>query len=316
LFLSCGLYMTFYSFDPASLAILKRLDDLELLLQPRPATATDQPIVQALAPSHESTSPSVHDSAAPDLGPKPRRPRVSIEAVLQWPPFAEYGFPASLHRPEDISSPGNSSAGWVPMDVDLPPAETALRGFFDHVHIFNPVLEEEDVRSYIRRVRLDGIGWDAVSCLVVSFQSSFVMIIQHKLTVHTAQLLIYAHGSVATSFIHAEPEEAPSEFRQSPAFLQAESYFLAAQKRMGMLLSRSSIIEAQCFFLAGVYLMTTLRPFEAWRMFVQALACCQVLSMDLRSEDGSDAESNPKRRIYWTCFKSELYVDPFYLSYR
>jgi hypothetical protein len=73
-----------------------------------------------------------------------------------------------------------------------------------------------------------------------------------------------------------------------------------------MLLSRSSIIEAQCFFLAGVYLMTPLRPFEAWRMFVQALACCQVLSMDLRSEDGSDAESNPKRRIYWTCFKSEL----------
>lgn len=76
-----------------------------------------------------------------------------------------------------------------------------------------------------------------------------------------------------------------------------------------MLLCRSGVIDAQCFFLAGVYLMTTLRPVEAWRMFVQALACCQGFSMDQGNDaSGLEAESNPKRRIYWTCFKSELYV--------
>ena len=53
-------------------------------------------------------------------------------------------------------------------DVDLPSAEGVLRSFFDNVHIFNPILEEEEVRDHIRRVRFEGIGWDAVSCLVVS----------------------------------------------------------------------------------------------------------------------------------------------------
>lgn len=78
---------------------------------------------------------------------------------------------------------------------------------------------------------------------------------------------------------------------------------------MGMLLCRSGVIDAQCFFLAGVYLMTTLRPVEAWKMFVQASACCQGFSVDQHTGGGcSEGESNPERRIYWTCFKSELYV--------
>lgn len=78
-----------------------------------------------------------------------------------------------------------------------------------------------------------------------------------------------------------------------------------------MLLCRSGVIDAQCFFLAGVYLMTTLRPVEAWKMFVQALACSQGFAIDQQDTDGGHSEdgSNPKRRIYWTCFKSELYGD-------
>ena len=83
---------------------------------------------------------------------------------------------------------------------------------------------------------------------------------------------------------------------------------MAAQKRMGMLLCRSRVIDAECFFLAGVYLMTTLRPVEAWKMFVQALACCQGFSINQQHTDGEqfEDESDAKRRIYWTCFKSEL----------
>lgn len=87
---------------------------------------------------------------------------------------------------------------------------------------------------------------------------------------------------------------------------------------MGLLLCSSGIIEAQNFFLAGVYLMTTMRPVEAWKMFVQALACCQgfVPSSDVEGgtdptlgDDGShgrQSESQLYKSIYWTCFKSEL----------
>jgi hypothetical protein len=40
--------------------------------------------------------------------------------------------------------------------------------FLDHVHIFNPVLEESKVNEYMRYARFNGLGWDAQSCLLVS----------------------------------------------------------------------------------------------------------------------------------------------------
>lgn len=76
---------------------------------------------------------------------------------------------------------------------------------------------------------------------------------------------------------------------------------------MGILLSRSGVVEAQCFFLAGVYLMATIRPLEGWKMFVQALASCQAFYGGVAM---TAAENNREKRlhesIYWTCFKSEL----------
>lgn len=74
---------------------------------------------------------------------------------------------------------------------------------------------------------------------------------------------------------------------------------------MGQLLYDSSLAQAQAFFLAGVYLMSTMRPFEAWRMFVQALACCQTF-VSPSSDDPHNKESQLHKSIYWTSFKSEL----------
>lgn len=96
-------------------------------------------------------------------------------------------------------------------------------------------------------------------------------------------------------------------YRETHEFVRAEQYFEAAQKRMGALLCRSTIVEAQCFFLAGVYLMATLRPLEAWKMFVQALTCCQAFTPEHREPgEARDREERLQESIYWTCFKSEL----------
>lgn len=89
-------------------------------------------------------------------------------------------------------------------------------------------------------------------------------------------------------------------------FRMGEHYFEAAQKRMGLLLCRSTVVEAQCFFLAGVYLMATLRPLEAWKMFVQALTCCQAFVADSSPGETREQEQRLQESIYWTCFKSEL----------
>lgn len=287
-------------FDSASLAILKRIDDLESLIQ----SQTNDPLV----PSNSicSTSPislSIGSSVVDQQSQ--RKPSfINIEEVLKWPVFDNQNFDQQLHllsRPEEAKSQSELP---ISVDVDLQAADIFLQRFFDDVHIFNPTLKEEDVGEYVKIVRYNGIGWDATSCLLVGSLLSFDTSIHANLCEH--KLLIYAHGSIVTPFVKIEPGVSSSSFRQSKEFLQAEAYFLAAQKRMGMLLCRSGVIEAQCFFLAGVYLMATLRPVGAWRMFVQALACCQGFSMQDANDSRYDDEWDTKQRIYWTCFKSEL----------
>jgi hypothetical protein len=75
---------------------------------------------------------------------------------------------------------------------------------------------------------------------------------------------------------------------------------------MGMLLCKGGVVEAQCFFLAGVYMMSTLRPIEAWRMFVQAIACCQTFRNHRHMDVEHEEERQIEQSIYWSCFKSEL----------
>ncbi|KAF4769257.1 hypothetical protein HAV15_008782 [Penicillium sp. str.  len=123
---------------------------------------------------------------------------------------------------------------------------------------------------------------------------------------HSQQLLIYALGTISGP-PESQPPSSSLDVRQSEEFKKAEAYFLAARKRMGVLLGGSGMIEAQCFFLAGVYLMATLRQFQARPMFVQALVCCEGFHIPLPPNDPRHDENHTlQESIYWTCFKSEL----------
>ena len=217
---------------------------------------------------------------------------INIEAVLLWPTFEEQNFDSHLDL-KALLQPHDDSTSAPPMsislDFDSRGTNQLLQRFLENVHIFNPVLEESKVRGYMQTTSFNGLGWDAQSCLL---------------------LLIYAIGSIAGPY-EKSASETSINFRQSPELRQADSFFFAAQKRMGMLLCRSGVIEAQCFFLAGVYLMSTIRPIEAWKMFVQALACCQGFHDHRRPfEPELEDERQLEQSIYWTCFKSELYVVP------
>ena len=170
------------------------------------------------------------------------------------------------------------------VDFDAFDGGHLVRNYFENVHVFNPVLDEAKIQGYMRDARFNGLGWDARSCLL---------------------LLVYALGFISEKFDSTSATSSPS--RGSVDFHQAESCFSAAQRRMGILLSRTGILEAQCFFLAGVYLMSILRPIEAWRMFVQAMACCQGFHTSKSTADGQlEDEQKLQNSIYWTCFKSEL----------
>ncbi|RVX74863.1 hypothetical protein B0A52_01140 [Exophiala mesophila] len=276
------------SFDSASLAILDKLNTIEELLrtpnghgQNRSATLSDVgDETRTLSKLKSLNSPSLERTK------DPAPCHMNIEGVLAWHVFDD------LHPDLDLKGLLNATDHGAPPTVPMVTEfdehfaeEDLVESFMNNVFIYNPVLEEAKVQRYMRDARFNGIGWDAQSCLL---------------------LLIYAHGSVVRAFDSTHQPDATS-FRTSPQFKQAQSYFTAAQKRMGLLLCRTGVLEAQCFFLAGVYLMATLRPLEAWKMFVQALACCQAFYTSKSSPRGDqEGEQRLRESIYWTCFKSEL----------
>lgn len=127
------------------------------------------------------------------------------------------------------------------------------------------------------------------------------------------QLLASALGCVAQPFPDGPP--AFDGYQQSSlvsenALRRGEAYFNMARKRFGFL--ERGLLAPQCHFLAGVYLMYTMRPLIAWPKFHAASTSCYVY---LRCETeglGSTPDSgtaihhrNLEQRIYWSCYKSE-----------
>lgn len=97
--------------------------------------------------------------------------------------------------------------------------------------------------------------------------------------------------------------------RRSPSFHLGQKYFEAAQMRLGVVLRMQGVLEAQCFFYSGVYLMAVFQPIRAWRCFIQTAAMSETMVFSTRLSDQS-----PSRRrdlhcmetTHWACLKSEL----------
>lgn len=160
-----------YRFDPASLAILQRLDGLEDLLRGRLTDTSpheETKIVQTPASLQKNLdSPALERTA--DSIPC----YINIEAVLAWPVFDEQNFGPHLDLRSLLQA--NSSRSDPPLmsvssDFDLYAAPQLLQQFLENVHIFNPVLEEAKVKEYMLEARFNGLGWDARSCLLVMLE--------------------------------------------------------------------------------------------------------------------------------------------------
>ncbi|KAL2841985.1 hypothetical protein BJX68DRAFT_245045 [Aspergillus pseudodeflectus] len=267
------------TFDPASIAILHRLDTLESLVRT---------VIPVGVPAQPSPVATLNNLCSPALERTQSGAayHLNIESILAWPVFQ--------HRVLEPRPPlgallqARDSPAEPPLrglDFETSSARQLFHNFLTHVHTYNPVSEAEEIEKYIRDALFDGFGWDAKSCLL---------------------LLIFALGAISSPGFDSASATS-SAFLQSEEYADAERYFHAAQKRLGGLLCKDGVIETQVFFYAGVYLMTTLRPLEAWRMFVQALACCETFNSSHSLAAGhTDSEATRQRSIYWTCFKSEL----------
>ena len=160
------------SFDPASLAILEKLDRLETLLnRPKPEPEPRGSLVEKGSPVSLSGSIS---TLSPDLNLS----RITIESILTWSPFGgkfesratlKALLETSIYRAPEILSSNDLHP--QRLNLDLSACIRLLHNFLERVHIANPILNTSTVLDYFHQVCLHGLRWDAPSCLVVSFQS-------------------------------------------------------------------------------------------------------------------------------------------------
>ncbi|KAB8223914.1 hypothetical protein BDV33DRAFT_199960 [Aspergillus novoparasiticus] len=311
------------SFDPASLLILDKLDQVLRRLPhdpvPRsPDVSTSDGLMRGnninvhTVPGAKGEGRSGFEGQGPRAldGLQVPSSFASTDSVLAWPVFGDRFGQGCLAEELFIAEHLSSAALGDPFQ--LPPDHGSLkRGgiceddipnlvtrFLHLVHIKNPILDSKSIKQYAYRVAENGLGWDASSCLV---------------------LLACALGAIAAPF---DPRTGPlDQHRSTPApviesdKVVAKNYYQLACRRLGLL--DRSLLASQCYLLSGIYLMYTIRPLEARFHFYQASSIYaiylkgQVALQQRRELDGQllgSANRRLEQRLYWTCFKSECEI--------
>lgn len=222
--------------------------------------------------------PRGHTVASESLFPR------NLESVLKWKLSTPMRGADCLTRIASIPTPLLAKeAPLYALDGDLewPVCSGLIDAFFLYVHPKNPILDEAAVRGLLKSTCFHGFAWDATSGFL---------------------LQILALGAIASPLDSKGPGE--------DDLVRAEALYSASQKRLASSANNSYTVQAKCMFYSGVYLMSTLQPFEAWRMFLQALAACQGFRLLSSSEAQPQTpyRDHNEESLYWSCWKSEREV--------
>ncbi|KAL7946721.1 hypothetical protein V8C42DRAFT_352272 [Trichoderma barbatum] len=283
----CVTEPTDYSaFDPASLKILERLDQIESLLETKSQNNKSDSCTRQDDAANAQNDTHQHGSGE-------RQHSCSLQIVssevLGWPIFGnQFGLQANAitvlrRKPPKPIQPSSSALETFLGNTGA--SNRLITNFIQHVHIKNPILELAILKRMVQHACLEGVGWDPESCLV---------------------LLVWALGAISMPF------QQPQQPCDQENLELGAALFGAATKRLGIVFAESGILSAQCFFYAGVYLMSMFQPVSAWRHFLQALAYCQEFDFAIQASHNpqtltSPPETSPtEQRLYWSCWKSEV----------
>lgn len=195
--MSCRL--SWLSFDPASIAILDRLNQVLSRLDNLPSSPSHGISPHAPAPisadAHcqgpqtglvEYNETNCQTQSSSTNGLSMPAAQTSLEAVLRWPILSSRYPPGWINDAvfesemveSDSDEEGQSPGGAPPLPrskraaFDEDDVLRLVQRFLELVHIKNPVLDADTLWSYARRVAEDGLNWDPASCLVVSCRAS------------------------------------------------------------------------------------------------------------------------------------------------
>ncbi|KAH7394300.1 hypothetical protein BKA66DRAFT_297023 [Pyrenochaeta sp. MPI-SDFR-AT-0127] len=294
--------------SPTEQEILRRLEELkELLSGPRDIESN----VQSSSITHRQERPTSPTTAASLNSVWPLDASASpfdhtrCESFLNWPIFRTIIDPVDVavesfvlecghaFEPDDpvANSPSslrlNRHANGLVIQDDL--FVPLCRKFLDHVHPRNPILDESQLIRYAKCVAEHGLEWDGPSCLV---------------------LVACAIASYTAPWERKEPDHAQAKHSEYEDAAAAETFYLAAKKRFGLL--GRSLIDIQCLFFASVYEKYTLNPLQAWFLIQQASSRLQAYlkrrsNLNTQPESGNDHTSQEHlvQRVFWSVYKAE-----------
>ncbi|KAG5768597.1 hypothetical protein H9Q69_007523 [Fusarium xylarioides] len=224
------------SFDPASIAILQRLNQVLESVGDIPGIIkanVETVLKNTASPASRVDACSDSQGLNSDDITAPSR-ILSVESVLDWSILA--GIVASGHILEALSDTkagrGHASSLTCGADnvsgrnvelrrttVDEKEIPRLVCQFLQHVHPVNPILDVDEIYSYTLRISETGVTWDGESCIV---------------------LIACALGCIAKPYdtmvtSPSETSTASSIESQAEELEIASAYFELARQRLGLL---------------------------------------------------------------------------------
>ncbi|KAK9234142.1 hypothetical protein V1525DRAFT_391744 [Lipomyces kononenkoae] len=290
---ACCVYEDYHDiskFDPASLVIIERLDQImssvDKLQQATGLVPVAGQTMRTPLPWHgETLDRSSRSLECPVSSLKIPSSGVGPDMILTWPVFQNQFVPGFLDREvaqaalEDDNAVGTLSRVDEP-DMGNDRAFNLIEQFLEYVHVKNPVLNIAFLRSSAQIVTERGIDWDGRSCLV---------------------LLACALGCVGGPLVSSQdPAQgltpSVSDNPRMDSFHHAEVYYQAAVKRLGWL--SNGLLSAQ----------SPLRPSRAWPYFSHAssLLHLHIKVTSLRHGGLDKVELNPEEKSPLMTERSDL----------
>ncbi|KAL4979771.1 hypothetical protein BDW66DRAFT_127218 [Aspergillus desertorum] len=231
-----------------------------------------------------------------------RTPITGSDMILSWPIFPQER-PVSTFPPAAFEEKPDRFPIVVPSFE--PRRILKLRDIFmTKILAKNPIIDAEQLETYIARVLETGIDSSASSCLV---------------------LLVLALAAIWGTYPEDETREVPcpepSYAASQPVTYMTVSvpehrmkeslgYLAMARKRISAAYLDNTLLGVQCLCLFGFWYQYNIEPIPGWKMFRTASMLWQTYNMKHRSGNGerSAQEESLEQRLYWTCLKSECEV--------
>ena len=218
---------------------------------------------------------------AANISTMPRMHTTPALHLLQWPIIRELVSrpydPQNLLQLEMAREPLHLGSSF---SLDLSNTATYVQAFFERVNVWYACVSPYNWTRYYRTALAHGFREGPESCIV---------------------LFVLALGCAASngSISYAPPDKDPPGL----------SYFAAGWGILPALMTRNSVLSAQCMILASAYLFYLVRPLEAWTLLSNTSIKLQLLL-------GSPGRIPPHskelgERVYWNAllFESDLLAE-------